>query len=236
MNHTLNIPETAIVDGTLWLLGCFSVLTWSVILLKGGELLWYRYRLNQLMPRINFSELIAGGAEQRPLQGKEFATPVGRLCQVGRESYRQAGAQSRKSLEHSIAWHELIERSLRQQLQKERAMFDSGLGWLASIGSTAPFVGLFGTVWGIMHALKDISAKGSASLEVVAGPIGEALIATAVGLAVAIPSVIAYNFFLRQNRHRLAHLDHFFTDFLRACIQNDLSNADRENDDVHAHA
>ena len=236
MDHTLNFPETAIVDGTLWLLASFSVLTWSVILLKSGELLWHRYRMNQLMPQINLNELIAGGAEQSPLQGKQLATPVGRLWQVGWQTYVLARAQSRKTLHHSAAWHEQIERSLRQQLQKERALFDSGLGWLASIGTTAPFVGLFGTVWGIMHALKDISAKGSASLEVVAGPIGEALIATAVGLAVAIPSVIAYNIFLRQNRLRLAQLEHFATDFLRACIQNDLSNADRENDYVHATA
>jgi len=71
---------------------------------------------------------------------------------------------------------------------------------------------------------------------VVAGPIGEALIATAVGLAVAIPSVIAYNVFLRQNRVRLAQLEHFATDFLRACIQNDLSNAHQENEHVHATA
>ena len=236
MNPTLNFSETAIVGGTLYLLACFSVLTWSVILLKAGELLWHRYRLNQLMPPIDLNELMPSGAEQSPLQGKQLATPVGRLWQVGQQAYGQASAQSRKTLQHTAAWHELIERSLRQQLQKERALFDSGLGWLASIGSTAPFVGLFGTVWGIMHALKDISAQGNASLDVVAGPIGEALIATAVGLAVAIPSVIAYNVFLRQNRVRLAQLEHFATDFLRACIQNDLSNAHQENEHVHATA
>lgn len=236
MNHTLNFSETAIVGGTLYLLACFSVLTWSVILLKAAELLWHRYRLNQLMPQFDLNELIPNGAAQNPIQGKQLATPVGRLWQVGQQTYGQASAQSRKSLQHTAVWHELIETSLRQQLQKERALFDSGLGWLASIGTTAPFVGLFGTVWGIMHALKDISAQGNASLEVVAGPIGEALIATAVGLAVAIPSVIAYNVFLRQNRLRLAQLEHFATDFLRACIQNDLSKAHREDDHVHATA
>ncbi len=98
----------------------------------------------------------------------------------------------------------------------------SGLSVLASIGSTSPFIGLFGTVWGIMHALKDISVKGSASLEVVAGPIGEALVATALGIAVAVPAVLAYNFFLRQNRKLAATLDHFASDFLHANIQKDL--------------
>ncbi|MGR8929645.1 MAG: MotA/TolQ/ExbB proton channel family protein [Gammaproteobacteria bacterium] len=139
-------------------------------------------------------------------------------------------------MDQSAAWHELIERSLRQQRQKERAMLESGLGWLASIGTTATFIGLFGTVWGIMHALKDISIQGNASLEVAAGPIGEALIATAIGLAVAIPSVIAYNFFLRQNRCLLASLEHFATDFLRACIENDLNLVHQETAHVHATA
>lgn len=100
---------------------------------------------------------------------------------------------------------------------------ESGLGWLASIGSTSPFIGLFGTVWGIMHALKDISSQGSASLDVVAGPIGEALIATALGIAVAIPAVIAYNFLLRQNRASLSKLEHLANDYLRSCIENDLT-------------
>ena len=80
---------------------------------------------------------------------------------------------------------------------------------LASIGSVSPFIGLFGTVWGIMHALKDISSTGSAGLDVVAGPIGEALIATAMGIATAIPAVLAYNYFLRQSRLAAADMDHF---------------------------
>ena len=85
---------------------------------------------------------------------------------------------------------------------------------LASIGSTAPFVGLFGTVWGIMHALTNISKLGSASLDVVAGPIGEALIATAIGIAVAVPAVLAYNFFLRRLKTSSNNLDDFAEDFI----------------------
>ena len=85
---------------------------------------------------------------------------------------------------------------MRQQLQNIQRYHERGLAELATIGSTAPFVGLFGTVWGIMHALQDIGKSGSASLDVVAGPIGEALIATAIGIATALPAVLAYNFFL----------------------------------------
>ena len=85
---------------------------------------------------------------------------------------------------------------------------------LAFIGSTAPFVGLFGTVFGIIHALSAISSNSSASIEVVAGPIGEALIATGIGIAVAVPSVLAYNFFIRRLKLTGADLDDFATDFV----------------------
>ncbi len=115
----------------------------------------------------------------------------------------------------------ILERSLRQQISKERKNLESGLSLLASIGSTAPFVGLFGTVWGIMHALQGISQAKSASIDVVAGPIGEALIATAIGIAVAIPAVLAYNFFLRRIKLCEADLEYFATDFLNLIIMTD---------------
>lgn len=232
----MEFAETAIVDGTLYLLGCCSLLTWSVILLKTGEVGWHRYRNGRLLrdfnPHTQIKALAADGTNS--IGG--LSTPVGRLWSVGSQAYSRAINKPRHSLDHSAAWHELIERGLRQQLQKERVALESGLGWLASIGTTAPFIGLFGTVWGIMHALKDIGLQGNASLEVVAGPIGEALIATALGLAVAIPAVIAYNFFLRQNRSLLAMLEHFATDFLRACIENDLTLAHQETAHVDATA
>lgn len=216
----MNFSETTIVDGTLCMLGCFSLLTWSVILLKIGEIIFHRYRNSRVI-----RELGDGNMQVAEPYGtdKNLATQVGRILAVGRQTYSRAKSLPTTKLEHHAAWHELIERALRQQLQKEKATMESGLGWLASIGSTSPFIGLFGTVWGIMHALKDISGKGNASLEVVAGPIGEALVATALGIAVAIPAVIAYNFFLRQNRQLLANLEHVATDFMRGCIEDDLT-------------
>jgi len=107
---------------------------------------------------------------------------------------------------------EFIDRSLRQAVSRESAKLENGLTWLASVGSTAPFVGLFGTVWGIYNALIKIGASGQASLDVVAGPVGEALIMTCIGLGVAIPSVLAYNFFVRANRVTLAKFDEFAHD------------------------
>lgn len=97
---------------------------------------------------------------------------------------------------------------LCQKLDNIRVKADSGLTILASIGSSAPFIGLFGTVWGIYGALISISAKGNAGLDAVAGPMGEALVATAVGLFAAIPAVLAYNAFVRINRVYIQDLRH----------------------------
>lgn len=97
---------------------------------------------------------------------------------------------------------------LSQELDRIRVWLDKGLTVLASVGSSAPFIGLFGTVWGIYGALTDIAAKGNASLNVVAGPMGEALVATAIGLFAAIPAVLAYNAFVRENRLLVQKLRH----------------------------
>jgi biopolymer transport protein ExbB len=107
---------------------------------------------------------------------------------------------------------EFIDRALRQAVTRESSRLENGLTFLATTGSTAPFVGLLGTVWGIYNALIKIGATGQASIDVVAGPVGEALIMTALGLAVAIPAVLAYNFFVRMNRVTNAKFDTFAHD------------------------
>ena len=107
---------------------------------------------------------------------------------------------------------EFITRSLRATIDEEAVRLESGLTILASVGATAPFVGLFGTVWGIYHALIAIGMSGAGTLDKVAGPVGEALIMTGIGLAVAIPAVLGYNFLVRVNRMTLARLDAFAHD------------------------
>lgn len=107
---------------------------------------------------------------------------------------------------------EFITRAMRKSIALSTAQLESGLTVLASIGSTAPFVGLFGTVWGIYGALIGISATGMATLDTVAGPVGEALIMTAFGLFVAIPAVLGFNAFTRANRLELSELDAFAHD------------------------
>jgi biopolymer transport protein ExbB len=121
-----------------------------------------------------------------------------------------------------LAWHavaarhkgndEFLTRAMRRVIDEDTARIESGLTVLASVGSTAPFVGLFGTVWAVYHALVSIGLSGQGTLDKVAGPVGEALIMTALGLAVAIPAVLAYNAFVRSNRLVLAKLDAYAHD------------------------
>ena len=104
---------------------------------------------------------------------------------------------------------EFITRTIKKVLDEETTRLESGLTTLATVGATAPFVGLFGTVWGVYHALLAIGMSGAGTLDKVAGPVGEALIMTGIGLAVAIPAVVAYNAFTRNNRVLGGRLDAF---------------------------
>jgi biopolymer transport protein ExbB len=109
----------------------------------------------------------------------------------------------------NVTQDEFVARAMNRSITEENARMESGLTVLASVGSVSPFVGLFGTVWGIYHALASISASGQATLDKVAGPVGEALIMTALGLAVAIPAVLAYNALVRSNRVLSGELEKF---------------------------
>ncbi|MGH6719612.1 MAG: MotA/TolQ/ExbB proton channel family protein [Alphaproteobacteria bacterium] len=129
-------------------------------------------------------------------------------AQAAAHHQRNEGSRLVEALNRS----EFIDRALRQAVTRESANMENGLTWLATVGATAPFVGLLGTVWGIYHALIRIGETGQASIDAVAGPVGEALIMTALGLAVAIPAVLAYNFFVRSNRNTYAKFDTFAHD------------------------
>jgi biopolymer transport protein ExbB len=107
---------------------------------------------------------------------------------------------------------ELVARVLRQRVQAESARRERGLAFLAATASSAPFIGLFGTVWGIYHALLAIGLSGQGTLDKVAGPVGEALVMTAAGLGVAIPAVLAYNYLVRANRIHAGAMNHFAND------------------------
>lgn len=203
---------SAVVQGVLLTLIVGSVFTWILILIKAYQV-WLIRRQNVKFRAAFWSAPDLAAAAK--LDG--HAGPAYRVAQVGFHALKEFDASSGagSDLQHSGDRQDVLERALKQQIKKERVIREAGLVVLASIGSTAPFVGLFGTVWGIMHALTDISRLGSASLEVVAGPIGEALIATAIGIAVAVPAVLAYNFYLRRLKTSSDNLDDFAADLIK---------------------
>ncbi|GGX03710.1 MotA/TolQ/ExbB proton channel family protein [Undibacterium macrobrachii] len=121
-------------------------------------------------------------------------------------------ASRAKSLMAKTDVGDLVTRVLREELNRVTVRLESGLTLLASIGATAPFIGLLGTVWGIYHALTAVSGSSAIQIDLVAGPVGEALVMTGLGLIVAIPAVLAYNAFNRVNRITFAELDGFAFD------------------------
>ncbi len=155
--------------------------------------------------------------------------PFSHLAHHGFRAIAQHASKNGNRLIEAGSQEEFLTRSLRRAIEQDTARLESGLAVLASVGSSAPFVGLFGTVWGVYHALVGIGMSGQSSLDKVAGPVGEALIMTALGLAVAIPAVLAYNFFARSNRMVLSELDAFAHDlfaFMSTGARVVESNAD----------
>jgi biopolymer transport protein ExbB len=205
-----------IVQGALYGLVLFSIVTWVLILAKGVQ----HARVGKQDKQFTQKFWSANSLDAATALGSD-ASPKSRLANVGFEAlYVNDTDGSGSDLEHSWDRQELLERQLRQQIQKEYQSLESGLAVLASIGSTAPFVGLFGTVFGIINALGAIGKSGSASIEVVAGPIGEALIATGIGIAVAVPAVLAFNYYVRRLKVKAAELDNFATDFVNLAQKN----------------
>ena len=145
--------------------------------------------------------------EEQP-KSEPFSKIALDAAQAAAHHQRHDGSRLAESLNRS----EFVDRALRQAVTRESSGLENGLTVLATVGSTAPFVGLLGTVWGIYRALIKIGASGDASISAVAGPVGEALIMTAIGLFVAIPAVLAYNFFVRLNRVTNNQFDTFAHD------------------------
>ncbi|KPN16947.1 MULTISPECIES: MotA/TolQ/ExbB proton channel family protein [Lysobacteraceae] len=145
--------------------------------------------------------------EEQP-KSEPFSKVALDAAQAAAHHQRHEGSRLVESLNRS----EFVDRALRQAVTRESLKLEDGLTVLATVGATAPFVGLLGTVWGIYRALIRIGASGQADIGAVAGPVGEALIMTAIGLGVAIPAVLGYNFFVRLNRGTNNKLDTFAHD------------------------
>lgn len=195
-----NVPD--IVDLVLYFLAGLSVLTWTILIVK-SYVFWRQKHANT-----SFITHYTGITRLTKLPEALYKAK-GSLNNLSNKAMLNLKAWSKDASLDASTYGDMLKQSLREERHQQQVRLESGLAVLASIGSTSPFIGLFGTVWGIMHALKGISASGSAGLDVVAGPIGEALIATAMGIATAIPAVLAYNYFLRQSRLAAADMDHF---------------------------
>ena len=193
-----------ITRGVVLLLLLMSLSSWTVIVLKSIDILRFGRLARLAEPFWHSGDITEGVARLGPDPRNPFRLLV-EAVRVAAAHHRATKAQLHDSLDLS----DWLTRSLRNSIDDATSRLQSGMAILASVGSTAPFVGLFGTVWGIYHALMGIGAAGQATIDQVAGPIGEALIMTALGLAVAIPAVLGYNALVRGNKSIIFRLNRF---------------------------
>ena len=226
ISHHSDIIQLVLHSGpmvrfVLFLLLFFSVATWAIIFNKFRVLKKAHkesaFFLDLLWKNANLSDAFTASKKLR-------YSPVSKVFRVayvefrkltssqstGKNSQKEQGLQSNQ---YQMAMDSL-QRSLRRAINVELTSLNRALPFLATTGNTAPFIGLFGTVWGIMNAFRGIGLRGSATLAVVAPGISEALIATAAGLAAAIPAVVAYNYFSNRLRVLETEMYNFSSDFL----------------------
>ena len=216
----------AVGKSALAVLLAMSLATWYLILTKSIQALQVgrsgaRF-LEQFWGAPNL-ESAAGHVNMGPA-----ADPYSALASQALRAANHHATYGVQRLDEAGSSHEFLTRAMRSAISEQTLKAESGLTVLASVGATAPFVGLFGTVWGVYHALVNIGMTGQGTLDKVAGPVGEALIMTALGLVVAIPAVLAYNGFTRHNRLAGAKLDAFAHDlFALLTTGASLQNGER---------
>ena len=189
--------------GTLIILVIMSVGTWYIMIIK----VWEQSRLFSAGKKANKSFWTAGSIQESV--GKLKPTSPFRYIA---ESGVSASEHHEGTLVEQIDLNTWVTMSMQRAVEAIQSRLQGGLAFLATVGSTAPFVGLFGTVWGIYHALTAIGIAGQASIDKVAGPVGEALIMTAIGLATAVPAVLGYNWLVRRNKSGMEMVRNFSSD------------------------
>jgi biopolymer transport protein ExbB len=197
-----------VIRAVIVLLGIMSIGTWYIFFMK----FWEQSRV------LNHSRVV----ERRFWSSANLnegidKLPKNSLFRSVAESGVRASSGQGTGLVNLNDW---IGMSLNRQLEEANARLQGGIAFLASVGSVAPFIGLFGTVWGILNALIAIGIAGQASIDKVAGPVGEALIATAIGLFVAVPAVLCYNYLVRRNKVINERLRSFASDLQTYLITN----------------
>ena len=184
-----------------------SVASWAIIAIKGVSLLARKSRSHTFLNFFwNATSLDAVAGE---ISTHGANDPFSHLTAHAMQAQAHHAKYGAAKLEEAGSSSEFVTRTIKKVLDEETTRLENGLAVLATVGATAPFVGLFGTVWGVYHALVAIGMSGAGTLDKVAGPVGEALIMTGLGLAVAIPAVIGYNWLTRANRVMAAKLDAF---------------------------
>ena len=188
---------------TLVIMLIMSMASWYVIFTK----LWEQSRLMKSGAAAAKTFWTAGSVKDGIGSLKE-----GSAYRYIAESGVKASEHHEGTLVEQIDLHTWVSMSVQRAVDSVNSRLQDGLAVLATVGSTAPFVGLFGTVWGIYHALVAIGISGQASIDKVAGPVGEALIMTAIGLAVAVPAVMGYNWLVRRNKSAMERVRTFGSD------------------------
>ena len=189
--------------GTLLILAIISMGSWYVLITKLFEQRRLFDQFNRVIKLFAPTDTLKAGIEALPKRNSYRA-----IAEEGEE----AVAQFSKGLSSEVTLSEWSTAALNRAVDTLAAKLQGGLAFLATVGSTAPFIGLFGTVWGIYHALVAIGVSGQASIDKVAGPVGEALIMTAIGLAVAVPAVLGYNLLTRRNKGVISRARRFATE------------------------
>lgn len=202
--------DTFIINLVFILLILVSIATWSIAFMKYKQLKQVALMAEEFKKEFWSAKSWVGGEKVASSSQSDLAL----LAQAGFSVYNEY-SKNNGALKYSGDIRDALESPLHQETQKILRRHERGLAELASIGSTAPFVGLFGTVWGIINAMRTISESGQATIDMVAGPIGEALVATAIGIAAALPAVIFYNYFLRKMKLWTTEIDTFNEAFIR---------------------
>jgi len=195
---------------TALILALLSLASWSVIVSKLMSM-WRGARLQErALAGFWASDSLPEALEA--LRREDASGIFSGLALTGAHAAQAHQQNAARGIGAGVNASEFVTRAMRSHIVNTQARNERGLTFLASVGSTAPFIGLFGTVWGIYHALVGLSGASQVVLDKVAGPVGEALIMTAAGLFVAIPAVLAYNAFTRANRLVAVQLDGFAHD------------------------
>ena len=215
------ISQSDLIGKSLFaLLILMSVLFWGMVLFRA--LYWWRisrwqrrflHEMNGVGNLPAVESLVAREGSRHPL------ACLARSALQARIAYAGLTAAERESVGSQA---DFLAGMMQKTIDEQTAAAEFGLTIFATIGATAPFIGLFGTVWGVYHALLSISAGGSASLERVAGPVGEALVMTGIGLAVAVPAVVAYNWLMRRHRVLSGQLHSFAAGLLPSLLSGRL--------------